>query len=412
MNKSYHHYIKAAENPFVALGRRAAGAMAPAARSTGNALVSAGKATGTGAMSVKDFVMANPSHMSRASTPSAVGTTAKNIVKPLVFGATVPAVGGIVSSGLGMNDALSNSKRDIAMELLNQGLPLEEANDIAWKGTYGLTGSTAGHILRNPYYYLFRGGGSNPLDQRVSEIAGSFKPDSLSTGIRQAGKAFTSGPVGGVGSMGSSAAINLLSSAGYALPQVVQDYSSHFSNLSPEEAQAEMMSSRYAQHLREYLGDSASQLARAYSRLSPDARQRNIDRAQQKIQELTSPYATYGRAPDGTIILRPSAQVAQQIAQPINTARSNTAQFAKEYLPIYLRKPVLTAFDRARSSAAQAPNPVQAATAVSSSLQNSARQIAQNQGTAIAADAYNRWNSPNNPIRSIINPADFIYRRK
>ena len=416
MNYAYSHYVKTAENAFVRLGRQASELVGQTAQGTGRAtgrvlapLAPAARAAGTGVMSAKDFVLANPKHLSRTSTPSAAGTTTKNIVKPLVFGATVPAVEGIISSGLGVNDTLLNSQREIAMELMNQGLPLEEANDIAWKGTYGLAGSTAGHILRNPYYYLFSDGENNPLDKRVAEIAGSFKPDSLSTGFRQVGKSFGSaGLLGGVGSVGSSAVINLLSSAGYALPQAVQQYSGHFSNLSPEKAQAEIASSRYAQHLREYLGDSASQLARAYSRLSPDARQRNIDRAQQKIQELTDPYATYGRAPDGTIILRPSAQVAQQMAQSANAARSNTAQFAKQYLPTYLRRPVLTTFDRARHSAAQAPNPVQAATAVSSSLQNSARQIAQNQGTAIAADAYNRWNNPSNPLRSVISPLDIV----
>lgn len=398
MTRPYSHHVKTA------------GGWRAALQGVSNAGRSAASAAGRGLRPVGQAVFAPSGRVPRTEAPVTRASAAVkgNFIRPAVYAATVPAAAHLAQGVLEGNEDMAQRELAVQQELMRGGMSAPEARDVAWKATYGLTGSTALHVAKNPYYYLVRGGGDNPIDQGLSEVAGSFMPYDFKTGARQFGNVITQGPVGGAAAVGTSAVMNLLDSVGDRLPETVQGYSRQVEGMTPEQRVQHVQDSRYSAFLQDYLNEHMGSIARAYDNLSPEQQALKTDAAIARGQQLAAPYVKADIGPDGTPILRAGPKLVEPLAQNADQAQERYTGLVRQYAPPYLRRDLGVAFNRGRRAVEQAPNPVQAGQALGQSISDSASSIAQRQGPTMAIDAYNRWNSERNPLKGLVDPFSLI----
>jgi hypothetical protein len=403
MTQPYSHHVKTA------------GGWRSALQGASNAGRTAAAAAGRGLRPAGQAVFAPTGRAPRSAAPVTRTSAAVkgNLIRPAVYAATVPVGAHIIGGVLEGNEDMALRELAVQQELMHMGMSAPEARDVAWKATYGLMGNTALHVAENPYYYLAQGGGNNPIDQGVSEVAGSFMPYDFKTGARQFGNVMTQGgPVGGAVALGSSALLNLLDSAGDRLPEIVQDYSRQVEGMTPEQRVQHVQDSRYSAFVQDYLNSSMPDIARAYNNLSPEQQAAKRDAAIARAQQLAAPYVKADIGPDGTPILRAGPKLVEPLAQNADQARARYNELVKQYAPPYLRRDLGIAFNRGRRAVEQAPNPVQAGQALGQSISDSASSIARQHGSTMAIDAYNRWNSERNPLRGMIDPFELYGKLK
>ena len=390
--------------------KHAAGNLGRIMRGTANAGASAAAAAGRGLRTAGQVAFAPTGKAPRdASAATRISAGVKgNFIRPGVYAATVPVGAHILSETLNQNDAMAQRELAVQQELMRAGMSAPEARDAAWKATYGLVGNTALHVAQNPYHYLIGGGGTSPIDQGVSEVAGSFVPPDLKTWLRQTGNVFTQGPVGGAATVGTSALMNLADSAGDRLPQVMQQYARQAETLTPEQMAEQVEGSRYAKFLQDYLGESMVPITQAYNQLSPEQQALRREALIRRGRQLAAPYVQLDMGQDGTPIVRAGPELSRPLTQSADAARQRYMEMVKRYAPTYVRRDLGVAFNRARRSVEEAPNPVQAGEALGQSISDSASAIGQRHGPTMAIDAYNRWNSERNPLRGVVDPLSVI----
>jgi hypothetical protein len=123
--------------------------------------------------------------------------------------------------------------------------------------------------LSSPYHYIYRQGGSNPIDARFASSMGSPKPHNAFTAATEAAKVLSSGPIGAVGKTLGYGAINQLKSIPGAIQGTVQQAMTQlptaaYSPNAVQSAQDAVNNSRFYASMRNYYGDDFAPIATHY----------------------------------------------------------------------------------------------------------------------------------------------------
>ena len=140
------------------------------------------------------FMRAAPAARNVVGLAGQAGQVAKGLLGPA---ATLSAGRAFLGFGLGAGDAYAKTeaqKAGIINNMLAQGASAEEAERLANKMTWGGMWNAAKEYITHPYHYIYRQGGSNPIDQRFVDATGGIMPHNAEWTAREGLGLVTSNP--------------------------------------------------------------------------------------------------------------------------------------------------------------------------------------------------------------------------
>jgi len=96
-------------------------------------------------------------------------------------------------------DTINTTQNQAYRYFIAQGYPEDQAKNLSFKLSWGPLLFAGKEYLSNPYHYIYRQGGANPIDRSFAQSMGSIQPISSLVGGRQGMSVFASGTPVGVG---------------------------------------------------------------------------------------------------------------------------------------------------------------------------------------------------------------------
>lgn len=214
------------------------------------------------------------------SIPGVAGQLARYLPQALL--PTAPFVAEeVIKGGLKARDELNAQQQRAQQAFLAGGASPEEAQRLAYKGSWGTMWHGLKDYAMNPYHYIYRQGGSNPLDQTFVDAMGSPMPADAFTAVRQTGNVLGAGYLAPLEAL-AYAGINKVE----GIPRAMQQVYGRMQSMAPMamqgwradgmqrllEAQRMAEQSRIFNAMRNYYGADAPMMAQYLARpLAPQA---------------------------------------------------------------------------------------------------------------------------------------------
>lgn len=163
-------------DPLLDAGAAALGVSATAAAAAPIAMASPAAAA---------FLGASERGRNAVTAAGAVGRAFKPILGVTSFASLPYTAQSAIGAALNTTDAINKTNKDIVQFLVNQGYSSEEAARLGFKASWGTFLNTAKHYLSNPYYYMYRRGGNNPIDNKFVDALSNPLPHDMYSGIKQ-----------------------------------------------------------------------------------------------------------------------------------------------------------------------------------------------------------------------------------
>jgi hypothetical protein len=214
---------------------------------------------------------AAPTRAARYALPTAAraGQVFKTVAGPAVTLTAPKVIGDAISAAAPAVQNINQYEADAIKKLLEAGYSQVDAERIANKMGWGGVLHAGKEYLSSPYHYIYRQGGSNPIDARFASSMGSPKPHNAFTAAREAASVLSSGPIGAVGKTLGYGAINQLESIPGAIQGTVQQAMTQlptaaYSPNAVQSAQDAVNNSRFYASMRNYYGDDFAPIATHY----------------------------------------------------------------------------------------------------------------------------------------------------
>jgi len=235
-----------------------------AAASLGVSGLAAGAAAGVLAApyaipTAKTILTAAPRARQAVGAASNIGKALKTYGGPIV-GLTAPKViGDAVNVAVPAAQNVNKYQADAYQSLLDAGYSAAEAANLSHKMGWGGLMHAGKEYLSNPYHYIYRQGGDNPIDRTFVDMMGNPLPHDAFTAAREGLSVAASGPIGaGVKAVGYGALNQLESMPGAtraALQEAQRQTAQPNAQMSTlESARNTLDNSRFYQSMRDYYG--------------------------------------------------------------------------------------------------------------------------------------------------------------
>lgn len=215
--------------------------------------------------------LAAPSRAARYALPTAsrAGQVFKTVAGPAVALSAPKVVGDAVTAAAPAIENINNYQAQARQALLDAGYSPEDADRMAYKIGWGGVLHAGKEYLFNPYHYIYRQGGSNPIDARFASATGSPRPHNAFTAAREAASVLSSGPIGAVGKTLGYGALNQLESIPGAIQGTVREAltqlpAAAYSPTAMQDAQDAVNNSRFYSSMRDYYGKDFIPIATHY----------------------------------------------------------------------------------------------------------------------------------------------------
>jgi hypothetical protein len=242
-----------------------------AAASLGVSTLAAGAAGATLAApyavpAAKSFLTAAPRAREAVGLAARLGEYTKTLGGPLVAATAPKVIQDAANVAIPAIHNINQYEADATKKLLEAGYSQVDAERIANKIGWGGMMHAGKEYLTSPYYYMYRGGGDNPIDRTFVDMMGSPKPYDAFTAARQGLSVAASGPIGaGVKTLGYGA-LNQLESMPSATSATMNEAQRQISQPNYQiptlsSARNVLDNSRMYQSMRNYYGDDFGPIA-------------------------------------------------------------------------------------------------------------------------------------------------------
>jgi len=228
-------------------------------------------------------LLAGPSAISNATTilkaaprarqavgvASDIGKALKTYGGPLVALTAPQVIGDAVNVAGPAVQNVNKYQADAYQSLLDAGYSATEAANLSYKMGWGGLMHAGKEYLSNPYHYIYRQGGDNPIDRTFVDMLGNPFPHDAFTAAREGLSVASSGPVGaGVKAVGYGA-LNQLESVPGATTAALQEAQRQAAQPNAqmptlESARNTLNNSRFYQSMRDYYGKDFGSIATHY----------------------------------------------------------------------------------------------------------------------------------------------------
>jgi len=200
---------------------------------------------------------------------SNVGKAIKTYGGPLVLGTAPQVIGDAVSVAGPAVQNVNKYQADAYQSLLDAGYSAAEAASISHKMGWGGLMHAGKEYLSNPYHYIYRQGGDNPIDRTFVDMMANPLPHDVFTAAREGLSVAASGPVGAPIKAVGYGALNQLESMPGATTAALQEAQRQAAQPNAqmptlESARNALDNSRFYQSMRDYYGKDFGSIATHY----------------------------------------------------------------------------------------------------------------------------------------------------